>query len=63
MTLAMMQVSHFTAALTFAFFVSVVFGITQHATPRAMLRYAAYCFAWFIGGMFVAGWIMWLLHH
>jgi hypothetical protein len=62
MTLAL-QVSHFTAAVTFAFFASVVFGITQRSTPRDMLRYGAYCFAVFVLGMFAAGWIMWLLHH
>ena len=62
MTLAL-QVSHFTAAVTFAFFASVVFGITQRSTPRDMLRYGAYCFAVFVVGMFAAGWIMWLLHH
>jgi putative Mn2+ efflux pump MntP len=58
-----LQVSHFTAAFTFAFFVSVVFGITQRNNPRDMLRYGAYCFAVFIVGMFAAGWVMWLLHH
>ena len=58
-----LQVSHLTAAVTFAFFASVVFGITQRSTPRDMLRYGAYCFAVFVVGMFAAGWIMWLLHH
>ncbi len=63
MMLLAMQVSHFTAAVVFAFFASLVFGITQRNEPRAMLRYGAYCFAVFIGGMFIAGWVMWLLHH
>jgi hypothetical protein len=58
-----MQVSHFTAAVTFAFFASVVFGITQRNTMSDMFRYGAYCFAVFVLGMFAAGWIMWLLHH
>ena len=58
-----LQVSHFTAAVTFAFFVSVVFGITQRNNPRDMMRYGAYCFAVFVLGMFAAGWVMWLLHH
>jgi putative Mn2+ efflux pump MntP len=58
-----LQVSHFTAAFTFAFLVSVVFGITQRNNPREMLRYGAYCFAVFLLGMFAAGWVMWLLHH
>ncbi len=55
--------SHFTAALTFAFFASIVYGITQRNTPRDMFRYGAYCFAMFIVLMFIAGWIMWFLHH
>ncbi|HEY6308070.1 MAG TPA: hypothetical protein VI488_16590 [Candidatus Angelobacter sp.] len=63
MILLAMQVSHFTAAITFAFFASLVFGITQRNDPRAMVRYTGYCFAWFMGGLFVAGWLMWLLHH
>ena len=58
-----LTVSHFTAAFTFAFFVSVVFGITQRNNPRDMFRYGAYCFSVFLLGMFAAGWIMWLLHH
>jgi hypothetical protein len=28
-----------------------------------MVRYGAYCFAMAMGGLFVAGWVMWLLHH
>ena len=54
---------HFTAAVTYAFFASVVFGITQRNSSRAMLRYGAYCFAVFVGGLFAAGWIMWFIHH
>jgi hypothetical protein len=61
--LLVLQVSHFTAAAIFAFFVSIVFGITQRNTARDMARFAAYCFVLFLGGMFVAGWIMWLIHH
>lgn len=63
MILLAMQVSHFTAAFTFAFFASIVFGITQRNTAREMLHYGAYCFAVFIIGMFLAGWVMWILHH
>jgi hypothetical protein len=55
--------SHFTAAFLFSLFASIVFGITQRNTAREMLRYGAYCFAMFIGLMFVAGWVMWFLHH
>ncbi len=63
MTLLAMQVSHFTAATIFAFFASIVFGITQRNTSRDMVRYGAYCFGVFMVGMFLAGWLMWLIHH
>jgi hypothetical protein len=53
--------THFSAALVFALFASVVFGITQRNTPRDQIRYGLYCFAMFVGGVFVAGWAMWLI--
>ncbi len=53
--------SHFSAAVLFALFASVVFGITQRNTSREMIRYGAYCFAMFVGGVIVAGWVMWVL--
>ena len=53
--------SHFTAALVFAFFASIVFGITQRNNLREQVRYGLYCFAMFVGGVMVAGWAMWLL--
>ncbi len=59
----MLPLSHFSAALVFAICASVVFGITQRNTTRDMVRYGAYCFGLFIAGVFVAGWVMWLLRH
>ncbi|HWX94596.1 MAG TPA: hypothetical protein VNY29_18355 [Terriglobales bacterium] len=56
-----MTLSHFSAAVLFALFASVVFGITQRNTTREMLRYSLYCFAMFVGGVIAAGWAMWLL--
>ncbi len=56
-----LQLSHFTAAVLFSVFASVVFGITQRNTARDQIRYALYCFVMFVGGVFVAGWVMWLL--
>jgi uncharacterized membrane protein YjfL (UPF0719 family) len=53
--------THFSAAVLFALFASVVFGITQRNTAREMIRYGAYCFAMFVGGVIVAGWVMWLI--
>ena len=53
--------SHFSAAVLFALFASVVFGITQRSTTMDQIRYGLYCFALFVGGVFAAGWAMWLL--
>jgi hypothetical protein len=53
--------SHFTAAVLFALFASVVFAVTQRSGARNQLRYGLYCFAMFVGGVFVAGWLMLLL--
>ena len=57
------ELSHFSAALIFALFASIVFGITQRNNLRDMVRYGAYCFVLFVGGVIVAGWAMWLLKH
>jgi hypothetical protein len=53
--------SHFSAALLFSLCASIVFGITMKSTPRDMLRYGAYCFSLFVGGVFVAAWVMWFI--
>ena len=58
-----MTLSHFTAALVFAFFASIVFGITQRNEQREMLKYGAKCFVFFVLGTIAAGWAMWLLRH
>jgi len=52
-----MQLSHFSAAVVFAFFASIVFGITQRTAPREMVLYGAKCFAFF------ASWLMWVIKH
>jgi hypothetical protein len=56
-----LTLSHFSAAVVFALFTSIVFGITQKNTTKEMVRYGLYCFAMFVGGVFVAGWVMWLI--
>ncbi|HTM90354.1 MAG TPA: hypothetical protein VL155_19270 [Terriglobales bacterium] len=58
-----LALSHFTAAFLFAVFASVVFGITQREGMRDQVRYGAYCFAMFIGGVIAAGWVMWVIRH
>ncbi len=58
-----MTLSHFSAALVFALFASVVFGITQRNTPREMFRYGLKCFAFFVAGVIAGGWVMWLIRH
>jgi hypothetical protein len=55
------SLSHFSAAVLFALFTSIVFGITQRNSTRDQIRYGLYCFAMFVGGVFVAGWLMALI--
>jgi hypothetical protein len=56
-----LALSHFSSALLFSVFASIVFGITQRNTSREQIRYGLYCFAMFVGGVIVAGWVMWIL--
>jgi len=56
-----LALSHFSAALLFAVFASVVFGITQRSTSHEQIRYGLYCFAMFVGGVILAGWVMWIV--
>jgi hypothetical protein len=57
------ELSHFSAAVVFALCAATVFGITQRNNTRDMVRYGAYCFVLFVGGVIVASWAMWLLKH
>lgn len=58
-----MTLSHFSAALVFSVFASVVFGITQRNTPREMVLYGLKCFAFFVVGIIAGGWVMWMIRH
>ena len=58
-----MTLSHFSAVLLFSLFASVVFGITQRAQPKMMIRFGAYCFVCFVGAVIVASWIMFAIKH
>jgi hypothetical protein len=55
--------SHFAAVIMFAGFASVIFGITQRSTPKAMVRYGAYCFVMFLAAVIVASWLMYFIRH
>ncbi len=61
--MSQLPLSHFSAMLLFALFTSVVFGITQRAQPRMMLRFGVFCFALFAGSVVVASWLMWAIKH
>jgi hypothetical protein len=58
-----MTITHFDAVLLFSLFASIVFGITQRAEPRMMIRFGAFCFALFVLGTVAASWLMWLVKH
>jgi hypothetical protein len=57
------MLSHFSAMVLFAFFCSIVFGITQRSDRDKMIRFGAFCFVLFVGGTIAAGWLMWLIKH
>ena len=57
------MLTHFSAVLVFAFFVSIVFGITQRAEPKMMIRFGAFCFVLFVGAVIAASWIMAAIKH
>jgi hypothetical protein len=54
-------VTHFAAVVLFAFFASIVFGITQRETPRRMIHYGIYCFVLFVASAIVLSWVMYLI--
>ena len=58
-----MTISHFSAVLLFSLFTSVVFGITQRAEPRMMIKFGAFCFVLFVGGAITASWLMYFIKH
>ena len=57
------MLTHFSAMLLFALCTSVVFGITQRAQPKMMIRFGAFCFVLFVGAVIVASWAMWAIKH
>jgi hypothetical protein len=57
-----LSLSHFEASVMFALFTSIVLGIITKRTDRDRTRYAAYCFACFMGALFGLSWLMYLGH-
>ena len=57
------MLTHFPAVLIFALFVSIVFGITQRAEPKMMIRFGAFCFVLFVGAVIAMSWIMYFIKH
>ncbi len=55
--------THFTTVLLFATFASIIFGITQRSTPKAMVRYGAYCWVMFVAAVIAASWLMYFIRH
>jgi hypothetical protein len=58
-----MTISHFSAVILFSLFISVVFGITQRAEPKMMIRFGAFCFVCFVSGTIAASWLMYFIKH
>jgi heme/copper-type cytochrome/quinol oxidase subunit 4 len=57
------MLTHFSAALLFALFTAIVFGITQRSDPRMMVRLGVFTFAILIGAVIAGSWIMWAIKH
>ena len=53
---------HFTVAILFAVFSSVILGLVTKRTNQERIRYGFYCFACFMAALFGIGWFMKLLH-
>ena len=58
-----MQLTQFSAALLFALCTSVVFGITQRAEPKMMVRFGVFCFLLFTGSVIAASWLFYVIKH
>lgn len=58
----MLELSHLQVAVLFALLASIVMGVVGRSSDRARLRYGLYCFGYFIGAVFVLGWLMRIGH-
>ncbi len=57
------MLSHFSAMALCALGISIVFGITQRAEPRSMVRFGTFVFALCVLGTIAASWVMYLIKH
>ena len=56
-----MTLTHFSAVVLFSLFTAIVFGITQRAQPRLMIRFGLFTFGAFVGGTIAASWLMYFI--
>jgi len=53
-----MEISHFSAIMTFSVCVSIVFALTTKETARECLHYAIFLFFSFLGVALALSWVM-----
>ncbi len=56
------NLSHFEAALLFAFFTSIVLGVVAKGRDQERLVYGLKCFGYFLLALFGLGWVMYIGH-
>ena len=54
--------SHFQAAVLFAFFTSIVMGVIGRETDQERLRYGSYVFGCFLAAIGGISWLMYIGH-
>lgn len=57
-----LNLTHFEAALLFAFFTSIVLGVVGRNTDKERINYGVYVLGYFVVAVFGLGWLMWLGH-
>jgi hypothetical protein len=55
------MLSHFSAMVLFALGISIVFGVTQRAQPKMMIRFGAFVFVLCVFGTIAASWLMFFI--
>jgi len=57
-----LSLSHLQAAVLFAFFTSIVFGVVGRSTDPERIRYGVKVFCYFLAAIFGLGWLMYFGH-